>query len=220
MRKLFLTFVALVVGSFTAMAQSTVGLEARAGLNISKLYFVDDYDFENNANSGVNAGLLLTVDFPKGVGFETGLVFSVKGNSSEVETNNRTDEHYYTRSYLELPVHFRYRVPIDDKVTFVARVGTYYAVGVYGRDKEEITIKDPNGSEHQTTKNHKMTIGTGSNAGFRPFDVGLQAGLGVEVGRFTGSAQFSYGFLNVLPKDTYGNTHNMTLSFIVGIKIF
>ncbi|WP_454979964.1 porin family protein [Capnocytophaga haemolytica] len=223
MKKLILLLAALI-GGYTAVGQTTVGLEVRAGLNVSGLYLSELGDADNYPNAGINAGALFTVNFPKGFGLETGLVFSMKGNTLEnvvdTRTEYRKDAQYVFRNYLEMPVHFRYRIPVSDKVTLTARVGPYVALGLYGNVKEEHTTDNPGERRHTDSKWHSLTVGTGEKDDFKPFDVGIQIGTGVEVWRFTGSVQFGYGFTDVLPQHTYGNSRNMVFSISAGYRIF
>ena len=58
MKKLILLLAALV-GGYTAVGQTTVGLEVRAGLNVSGLYLSELGDADNYPNAGINAGHFL-----------------------------------------------------------------------------------------------------------------------------------------------------------------
>lgn len=221
-----------------------VGLEVRGGLNIAWIsHELSPIPMQVSPNVGLHFGCLATLNFSKYLGMETGLVFTSKGETWKVDGYNRNtgariegEANLYC-NYLELPVHFRVRVPLGN-VTLFARTGPYFAFATHGNvlaKGDFVTFARGGNRSGSTDKERfKLKVGNTADADFRSFDSGWAIATGVEIGKATIGLQFSFGFLDVYntPFNTYdpqtgtrgqaewGDTRNYAFTITGGYRFF
>ena len=199
--KLSLLAVALMIAT-AASAQVSFGLQG--GANLSNMT-------DNNPKAGFNVGILTNIGLSHSVGIRSGLFFTTKGyNSREALTcgsglpqnGNGNGNGYgngnnsngngdmfpvFNLMYLQLPVHFAYKINVMPGTRVVLHAGPYVAYGVGG--SERINGTDTN------------TVIFGDDGCFNPFDFGLGLGVGFEFGRFLTGIGWDMGLLNVSNRD-------------------
>ena len=219
----FLASVALICATITTLyAQVKVGLEVKAGLNVSGLY-QDSRDSKSTSTPGFHTGALVSVHFPTGFALESGLLLSTKGHAYEYkykeDKNKFLSEKHYTYGYLEMPFYVAYRLQLR-KVTLMWKAGPYIAAALWGNSREEWTHYKKKRVVDYTVKNrNSLYIGNSSSSDLRPFDAGFNFATGVEIKRFTIGVQYSIGFIDVLPHHSEG-AYNQVFSISGGYRIF
>lgn len=170
MKKRFhlLLFVLFALTGTTAVAQSTrFGVTAGVQWSHPKNYKTltgfhvgakGQYEFTSYANTAyLDYGLLLTT---KGWKDELFVDATLK------ESTDWTCRLYY----LELPVHFGYKLSLSDRARLFMDLGPYFAVGLYGKSKVDSKV------ETADAGNLFKDI-------YKRFDCGVGARMGVEAGR-------------------------------------
>lgn len=186
---LVLAITALVICTGTVSAQdkfATFGV--KGGANLSS--FSGDLNKTNYVfkyQFGVTADLALTENFY----IITGLDLQTKGTKQKLTPNVK-----YNPMYLQIPVHAAYKFDIAPKTKFVVEAGPYLAYGISGKVKS--------GGE-------KVNI-FGDDR-FKRFDMGLGAGVGIELNKFVIKGGYDFGLLDVSDvKGVKARNHNAYLT--------
>lgn len=93
-------------------------------------------------------------------------------------------------NYIDVPINVGYKFKTS-AVNILFMAGPYFAYGVGGSIKAVGLKKD-------------ISWGSGSNNDFKPFDMGLNIGAGIEVNSFQFSMQYGFGIVN------FSNTSELT----------
>ena len=160
MKKLRLTFLAVVLMVATAAsAQFSWGVQG--GLNVSN---VRNQNCLERVKLGFNIGVLTDFGFAPNMGIRSGLYYTTKGAAG------RTD---IRLPYLQIPVHFAYKINLASRTRLVLHAGPYAAYGV--------------GGSHFGSENNQ----------YQPFDFGVGVGAGFEFGRFLTGIGWDMGLLDI-----------------------
>ncbi len=131
-----------------------------------------------NPRFGYNAGVTLDLAFSEHIYLLTGLEFTNKG-AYEFRKGKRVS---IDASYISMPLHFGYKLKIDDNPTFVAHIGPYVAYGVSGKTRvRELGVKQ----------------NTFSAEGFKKLDFGLGLAVGGEFDKIVVELGHNLGFPDV-----------------------
>ena len=187
--KLSLLAIALMVAT-AASAQVSFGIQG--GVNLSNMLSVDT----PQPKVGFNVGILTDIGFSHNAGIRTGLFFTTKGfrESNALidgmppdEDGNRPPHNptfpKVNLMYLQIPVHFAYKVDVSPGTRIVFHGGPYVAYGIRG---SEII----NGNRVDSNL-------FGSESWYNPFDFGLGIGVGFEFGRILTGIGWDMGLLNI-----------------------
>ncbi|NOX47178.1 MAG: PorT family protein [Chlorobi bacterium] len=222
MKKSILVLLVVVIGhSYNTIAQVTFG--PKIGLNLAKYsYSYKDSDLEPDVKMRVApmAGLAVNVQFSDQLSLQSGLFYSGKGTSYDLEKINFTDingntidvntEGYWrtSTSYIELPANLAYGFPIGNNQLQIF-AGPYVAYGITGQEKMDITIKSGGDSESNKAERKIKFKGTIDESDFEgdeeveyqtALDFGLNFGLGFKTGPILINAGYGMGFVNLTPK--------------------
>ena len=191
--KLSLLAVALMIAT-AASAQVSFGIQG--GANLSNMMHNAE-GLSTNPKFGFNAGVLTDIGLTHNMGIRSGLFFTTKGFRTPEETIG-SGEHSSTMEstsmnlmYLQIPVHFAYKVDVMPGTRIVFHAGPYVAYGIGGSlraDGERVDDFTAFGDE-----------------GFKPFDFGLGIGVGFEFGRFLTGIGWDMGLLNIANDNGNGN---------------
>lgn len=107
--------------------------------------------------------------------------------------------------YLQMPVHFAYKLDVAPATRVVFHAGPYVAYGVGG--KMSSTIGKITSSVNTFDK----------NLGFKPFDAGLGLGVGAEFGQFLVDLGWDMGLVNI-SRDKNGSVKTQNAYLSVGYK--
>ncbi len=191
-----LIFVLAIFAVATAVsAQVSLGL--KGGINLSNVYG-DDVS-NTDAKIGFHAGILADFEFSYNSAIQSGLIFTTKGykGGDEVKANSM---------YLQLPVHYAYKLDVSPGTRIVFHGGPYAAYGVGG--------KITNGVE--------MDI-FGDEGFFKRFDAGLGIGVGAEFGPMILDLGWDFGLLDIVDDDFFdefdtGSVKNKSAYLSIGYK--
>jgi hypothetical protein len=171
-----LVAIALLIG-ITANAQDKpVTFGVKAGVNLSN--FSGDFD-DPSIKVGLHVGV--TADFALAPNFYvlSGLEYSMKG--AKVENNLKAN-----LSYLNLPVHVGYKLPVADATKIVFHAGPYVGFAVDGSWKSGSFSADIFGDEIKDR-----------GLGMKRFDFGLGFGVGAEFGKINAGVNCDFGLVNI-----------------------
>ncbi|MDD4778244.1 MAG: porin family protein [Fermentimonas sp.] len=171
-KRLFLVFV--IIATVTSVS-AQVNLGVKGGVNLSNVYGEDVTD--NNAKIGFHAGILADYEFSYNSAIQTGIFFTTKGFKMDDEIDNTT----VNAMYLQLPVHYAYKLDVSPGTRIVFHGGPYAAYGIGG--------KMTNGGEMDTF---------GDEGLFERFDAGLGIGVGAEFGAILLDIGWDMGLVDVM----------------------
>ena len=203
MKKLKFTLltVALMVAT---IASAQVSLGIKGGLNMSNM--VGDEIDDNNMKLGFHVGLAGDYEFAPNAALQTGLYFTTKGYKYD------TDNTEYTENlmYLQLPIHFAYKVDASPGSRIVFHAGPYLAYGIGG----ERNLKS--GEWLDATWDVDDIFGDESHQ-YKPFDAGLGLGVGAELGSFLLDLGWDLGLVNISNMDN-AKVRNQNAYLSVGYR--
>lgn len=180
--KLGLLALVIFIGTLSINAQDkTVTFGAKAGLNVSHFNGkLSDKDLADlNSKFGYNIGATVDFAFSPSIYLLTGLELTTKGaveyrKGKEVSIN---------AMYINMPVHFGYKLQIDDNPVFVFRAGPYVGYGIGGKT----TVKG------EDTKTNTFSPETG----YKKLDFGLGTAVGIEAGKIVVELGYNFGLLDI-----------------------
>lgn len=202
--KFALVAVALMVAS---MASAQVSLGIRGGLNMSNFSGKDAKFLSVNPSMliGGHVGLTADYEFMSGMSIQSGLYFTTKGAKYSEIVVGQTGTITYRPMYLQVPIHFAYKIPIASGTRFVLHAGPYLAYGVGGK----VTASAKGLIDGSSDTGDVF----GDNGAFdNRFDAGLGLGADFEVNRLVFGLGWDMGLVNVVHKDLDIKTQNAYLS--------
>ena len=233
MKRVLYFLIVLFLYSMPSYAQGRQGKNesnfvVKAGINFSNITVTDNGSIDKaNALTGFHAGLLVDLPLASFFSFQGGLLFTVKGAKTEINADSVYSKVKTTSNplYIEIPLNLVAKIPIGFAKLIVG-VGLYGAIGITGKNNVEIQLTN----SASTYSNKDIVFDGDSNAipsryGFgnlKRFDYGANVLAGLELTRFTMTANYGIGFTNI----NLGSSNTMNdkykyrvLSFSLGIKI-
>lgn len=199
MKKFLLT---AVLGMFALAGFSQVKWDAKVGMSMTNL----TGDMDGDMKIGYNVGVGMDYAFSEDWSLQSGLNFTGKGAKDEgvkVKMN-----------YVELPILAAYKFALGENMKFVVNAGPYLAVGLGGK-------KTVDGEDGGSVKLFSKEDGA-EEALMKRFDLGIQYGIGLEVGEhYLVNLTGQNGFINPLNDKVWGeelSTKNMAFSISVGYR--
>jgi hypothetical protein len=206
MKKLKLSLIAAMLILVTA-ASAQLSLGVKGGLNMSN--FHGDELSDKDAKIGFHIGILADYEFMySGSAIQTGLFLTTKGFKSEYTGASGSLKYRENLMYLQLPVHYAYKLYATPGTRIVFHAGPYMAYGVGGRRK--VTA----GSF--SDGNVKNVFGKG-NMQYKRFDAGLGLGAGAEFGPILLDLGWDMGLVNI-SRTRNGNIKNQNAYLSIGYK--
>jgi hypothetical protein len=201
MKKFLLT---AVLGMFALAGFSQVKWDAKVGMSMTNL----TGDMDGDMKIGYNVGVGMDYAFSEDWSLQSGLNFTGKGAKDEgvkVKMN-----------YVELPILAAYKFALGENMKFVVNAGPYLAVGLGGK----MSVDGADGEEGGDIKLFSKEDGA-EEALMKRFDLGIQYGIGLEVGEhYLVNLTGQNGFINPLNDKVWGeaSTKNMAFSISVGYR--
>lgn len=199
MKKFLLT---AVLGMFALAGFSQVKWDAKVGMSMTNL----TGDMDGDMKIGYNVGVGMDYAFSEDWSLQSGLNFTGKGAKDEgvkVKMN-----------YVELPILAAYKFALGENMKFVVNAGPYLAVGLGGK----MTV---DGEDGGSVKLFSKEDGA-EEALMKRFDLGIQYGIGLEVGEhYLVNLTGQNGFINPLNDKVWGeelSTKNMAFFISVGYR--
>ena len=204
MKKMRLSLIAAMLVLVTA-ASAQANLGVKGGVNMSNFY--GDELNDKNVKIGFHVGLAVDYEFMYNSAIQTGLFFTTKG----FKTENVDLDAEYTENlmYLQLPVHYAYKLDVSSGTRIVFHAGPYAAYGVGGSRKASVGNIS---GEWDVDK----IFGDG-NRQYKPFDAGLGLGVGAEFGPILLDLGWDMGLVNI-SNVSNGNIKNQNAYLSVGYK--
>ena len=203
MKKIKLSLVIALLGMVSLLSAQNTSFSIKGGVNMSNFY--GDELNDKNMKVGFHAGIGADFEFAPNMAIQSGLFFSTKGakytyKSAELNVN---------ANYLQLPVHFAYKIDVMPGTRVVLHAGPYVAYGIGGKRKIDSQLTDilkPIFGEPEVNTFDK-------DFGYKPFDAGLGIGVGAEFGRILVDLGWDMGLANLSRVSAYDvKTQNAYLS--------
>lgn len=213
----FLLLIICLIG--TNNAQFSIG--PKVGLNITSIYG-DETNDHNNMKLGLQIGLSCEYLFNDTWAIQSGLLYSQHGVMVKMWLPLSIGPHgdvvkiVTNLNYLRLPVNAVYKIPIS-KPKLLLQAGPYFAYGIGGKNKiwindDKITSTQWKMIEDELGVGEDITMGNSAGDQYKAFDVGLGAGIGLQLGKhFQFLAEGNLGLVNIANDFTYnGVTESYT----------
>ena len=186
---LVMGMIALVICTGNLNAQD-ITLGVKGGANFSSFggdIKKTDYVFK------YQVGATLDIGFTENFYIITGLDLQTKGTKSKPKGASSVK---FNPMYLQVPIHAAYKFDIAPKTRFVAEAGPYLAYGIAGKMKSD---------------GEKVDIFHDDR--FKRFDLGLGAGVGIELDKFVVKGGYDFGLLDISDvKGVKTRNHNAYLT--------
>lgn len=191
---------------FAVAGFSQVKWDARFGMNFSNMTKNGD---NTKALPGFTLGVGMDYGFTENWSLQSGLMITSKGYKYDYKDEYYNESYKKRPIYLDIPILAAYKFNISDNAKLVINAGPYLAFGLGGKCKYD------EGGDYKLFKGED-----GEDAEYSRFDLGIQYGVGVELGEhylvnFTGQNGFICPF--DLP-DGADKPKNMNFSIGVGYR--
>jgi hypothetical protein len=195
--------VIIMMLAFTGL-QAQVKFGPKVGMNLSTMTLKSSgISFDPKMLVGFHAGLISEIGLADNLKLQPGILYSSKGSKYEITLFEETFDFSMAPAFIEVPVNLMYSFgPGDTKFNVFA--GPYFAYGIGGKYKSDGESED-------------ISFGTSEDDDMKPFDIGVNFGVGVNIKGFLISAQYGLGLANLTTEDT-GDTEikNQVIGISVG----
>lgn len=222
--------IALSVGIFTT-ARSQVYLQG--GVNLANISTSNSGATEkNNMLTTFNAGIMARSNSTEPIALEAGLLLDGRGSKANTYLTSSTDDNYvktkFNPLYVELPVNFVVRLPLENKTNIFFNAGPYIAMGVGGKSKVETKFL---GSVSNSTSDIKFNNDNPSTTQqedasydkLKRFDYGVNLGGGFDLGSVILKANYALGMAKINSTQTNNSANDKnkyrTVSISAGIPL-
>jgi len=178
MKKIFLTGILSILFMGISFAQiPRIGITA--GLNVSN---VNESGYGENFKPGFQTGFVADFGITQNFSIMPELLFTQRGCKYD-GVNNR-DAGSSTLNYLQLPINAAYKFDVRMGSKVFVFAGPYFGYGISGTSKDDVT-----GSSSS------IKFGSGYNT--KPFDFGINVGVGYEYEKVFIKLQYNQGISNI-----------------------
>ena len=205
MKKMRFMLVVAMLAMVTAVS-AQMNLGVKGGVNMSNFYG-DELD-DKNVKIGFHIGLAADYDFAYNSAIQTGLFFTTKGAKYTSSFGDASGELTVNPMYLQIPVHYAYKIDVSPGTRVVLHAGPYAAYGVGGKSKLSGSVGDI-GAEYE-----EDVFG---DDGFKRFDAGLGLGVGAEFGPLLFDIGWDMGLVNIADSED-ADIKNQNAYLSVGYK--
>lgn len=222
----------IVLGTFlftTAKSQVYV----QGGLNLANITTSNSGATQkNNLLTTFNAGVMYRSNRNESIALEAGLLLEGRGSKSDYYITSSTDDNYvktkFNPLYLELPVNFVLRLPLEGKSNIFINAGPYVAMGIAGKSTIETKFLGTviNSTSDIKFNNDNPTTSQQEYARYdklKKFDYGLNIGAGVDFKRVLLKVNYGYGLAKINSTQTNNSSNDKdkyrTISISVGIPL-
>lgn len=236
MKKMRLAVMVALLATVTALNAQDLSFALKGGANMSNFYGKDTKSLKMKL--GYHVGLAADYEFAPNMAIQSGLFFTTKGAKlPSLETTSKFGDVTATNSvkgsinamYLQIPLHFAYKVNVAPDTRIVFHAGPYAAYGVGGKTKAEASVKLSGtlpDAQKAAYDAHVKALNSGlakeanvfsKDGAYKAFDAGVGVGVGAEFGPFLVDLGWDMGLLNIAKaKGSNVKTQNAYLS--VGYK--
>ena len=183
MKKIKLSLVIALLGMVSLVGAQNASFSIKGGLNMSNFY--GDELSDKNMKTGFHIGVGADFEFAPNMAIQSGLLFTSKG--AKYTTDLVSTELNANANFLQLPLHFAYKIDVMPGTRVVLHAGPYVAYGIGGKTSagniEVDTFKD---DAFLDVLN-----------GLKPFDAGIGLGVGAEFGSILLDLGWDMGLTNI-----------------------
>ncbi len=221
---------AVFAGFFTTVKSQVY---VQGGVNFANISTSKSGATQNsNMLTTFNAGIMARSNSTEPIALEAGLLLSGKGAKSNTYLTSSSDDNYvkttFNPLYLELPVNFILRLPLESKNNIFINAGPYVAMGIAGKSKMETKIlgtvtksssdiefnnDDPSTTQQEDASYNKL----------KRFDYGINVGAGFDIGKVIIKANYGLGMAKINSTETDNSSNNKnkyrTVSVSLGIPL-
>ena len=207
MKKLKLSLVVALLGMVSLVGAQNLSLNVKGGLNISN--FSGDIP-DTKMKPGFHIGIGADFEFAPNMAIQSGLFFSNKGAKidGEIDLGDYdilAAEITVNANYIQLPIHFAYKIDVMPGTKVVLHAGPYIAYGIAGKTKAEVA-----------SVSEKVDTFGDDGLDLKPFDAGLGLGVGAEFGKIILDLGWDMGLTN--SGDSYVDIKTQNAYLSVGYK--
>lgn len=188
MKKLKTLLVITLVSMVSFVGAQTPSLSVKGGLNMSNI--IGDKISDKSMKTGFHIGIGADFDFAPNMAIQSGLFFTSKGAKYTEDFLN--SELKVNANYLQIPVHFAYKIDVMPETRIVLHAGPYIAYGVGGKINFRNSLTDEIKDRFDINKSKLNTFDTVLNN----FDAGLGLGVGAEFGAILVDIGWDMGLVN------------------------
>lgn len=205
MRKMKFSLIVAMLVAVTAVSAQQLTLGVKGGLNMSN--FSGDLD-NADPKVGFNIGLAADYEFMWDHAIQTGLFFTTKGSKYTSSLEGKKVDVTANPMYLQLPIHYAYKLNVSPGTRLVFHAGPYMALGIGGKIKAK-------GSLDKVS--FKADSDFFEKDRFKRFDAGLGLGVGAEFGPILVDLGWDMGLVNISDVNNV-DTKNQNAYLSVGYK--
>lgn len=231
-----LIFVLFALVSIVSYSQ--LSWNAKVGMNMSNLS--GDAIKDSKMKVGFNIGVGAEYQFTEMWSIQPSLMFTMKGakgeDTEDTSLGDITVKGTFNPMYIQVPIMAAARFAIADNQNIVVKAGPYFAFGVAGKLKYDLSgegynaLKDYVASAGENLDELLAEEGYGDQDVFKDeekggygakrFDFGIGVGVAYEINKFFIDLTGEFGLTNLYDfKDSdYSNPKNMNFSIGVGYK--
>ena len=206
MKKMRFMLVVAMLAMVTALsAQAQLGV--KGGLNMSNFYG-DDLD-DQNMKLGFHVGLTADFEIAYNSAIQTGLILHTKGAKYSASEGEISGDVTVNPMYIQLPLHYAYKLDVSPGTRVVFHAGPYAAYGVGGKTKVSGSLGDASAEVEGDV--------FGDDGFMKRFDAGLGLGVGAEFGQILLDLGWDMGLVNIADSDN-GDFKNQNAYLSVGFR--
>ena len=216
-----LIFVLFALVSIVSYSQ--ISWNAKVGMNMSNL--TGDVAEDSKMKIGFNVGVGMEYQFDEMWSIQPSLMFTTKGAKYEESVEGITASAKFNPMYLELPVMAAARFAVADNQNIVVKAGPYFAYGLGGKMKMDISgdlggvsvgeIFDELGIPQEADIFKSENKG---GIGAKKFDFGLGVGVAYEFSKFFVDLTGEFGLTKLYKVEEGSAPKNLNFSIGVGYK--
>ena len=143
----------------------------------------DVQDVITSPKFGFNIGAFADFDFAHNMAIQSGLFFTTKGSRENVRVSDGMERIVTNFLYLQVPVHFAYKIDVSPGMRVVFHGGPYVAYAVGGSVRV-------NGERDRNAFGCRVIQ-------YQPFDWGLGIGVGGEFERILVGIGWDFGLFDI-----------------------
>jgi hypothetical protein len=197
MKKIFLTLI--LCGFVGAMFAQGVKFGVTAGLNASSINLSDDEGVDIGYKAGFQAGVVVDLGITPNFSIIPELNFSQKGAKMTIAEAGTKADWNMTLNYLTLPINLAYKFDLGLDQKLMVFAGPYLGYGLSTSNKVkaggiEVNLDEVGGDDFNIKFGSK-------DENLKPFDFGLNAGVGYQYSNIFFKVQYNLGLANLIRTD-------------------
>jgi len=218
-KQIILVLLAAVLTASYAHAQLTFG--ARAGLNLTNMFFDDEELNDSKMKPGFQIGFVGDYALSDNLSIQPGILFATQGckwSESYSEsiggvTMKGSSSATLNLNYIQIPVNAQYKYNLGG-MNLLLQAGPYFSFGISGKNKWEYT-EEWGGNKESDKGEDKIEFG--KDGDFKASDFGLGLGVGMQFENIQVGVGYNLGLANIDPDwKAKNNGLALTVTYLFG----